>query len=69
MFDNLIQEIMSGELKRDVLPNDNGYEFSGELQAMYFSRLRRNMASIMAHKVMHEFQDNRALAIADLMKG
>lgn len=58
MFEDLIREIKNGEIKRDILTEDNDFEFSGEPQAMYFSRLRRFMSSETAYKIMNGFQDN-----------
>lgn len=51
--EDLIQEVLSGEYKKDVLPN-SALEFTGEHQAMYFSNMRRNIISDMAYSVIND---------------
>lgn len=62
-IDDLICEIKNGEIKRDVLTDDNILGFCGEAQTAYFSKLRRNLSSETAHEIMTCFQDNRSLAL------
>lgn len=53
--DMLIQEILEGNYVKDILPN-SAFGFTGEHQAMYFSNLRRNLKSDMAHAIMSNSQ-------------
>lgn len=50
MIDKLIREIMNGKIAKDTLP-ESVLPFTGEAEAQYFSRLRRNLQSDMAHMV------------------
>ena len=50
-IDVLVNEILSGEYPKDILPN-SALGFSNEHQAQYFSNLRRNLQSDMAYAVM-----------------
>lgn len=50
-IDGLIQEIMCGEHKKDILPNAS-LKFSEERQAQYFSNLRKNLQSDLAMRIM-----------------
>lgn len=63
-YEELLQEILRGELVRDVLPNPS-YEFSGERKARYYSNMRWNMESDMAFLVMKNHQNYCEL---DLLK-
>lgn len=42
---------------------DADFEFSGELRAVYFSKLREYFCSDTAHIVMHGFQDTSDLLL------
>lgn len=64
-YQELIKEIMSGELVRDVLPNPS-YDFAEERQARYYSNMRWNMESDMAVMVMNHHQGCQEL---ELLKG
>lgn len=58
----LINEVLSGEYKKDVLIN-SAYDFSGELQAMYYANMRKNMKSDMASAVINHGQQLDDLTI------
>lgn len=66
-INTLIYEIKNGEIKRDMLTDNNVLGFCGEAQAAYFSKLRRNLSSETAHEIMTCFQDNRSLALLNDM--
>lgn len=51
-INTLMDEIFSGEQKRDCLKSE-AYDFSGELQAQYFSNLRKFLKSSTAFYVMN----------------
>lgn len=60
IIEELMEEIMSGEIQKDTLPN-SALEFSEERQALYFSNLRKNLQSDVAWLVMshnHQTIDN-----------
>lgn len=54
-IDILVEEILNGEYLKDILPN-SALGFSKEQQAQYFSNLRRNLQSDMAHAVISNSQ-------------
>lgn len=53
----LIQEAMSGEIQKDILP-DSALDFSGELIANYSARTRIFLDSFLAHMIMYDHRDN-----------
>lgn len=63
----LIQEILSGELQKDVLLNAS-FAFDKERQAAYFSRTRENMRSEMAYATMHHADQIDDLAVLEVLK-
>ena len=67
-MDDIINEILSGEYKRDILP-EYALKFSGEPEACYFSRLRNNLRSDMAYAVMNNSQDTSELFLLNEIKG
>lgn len=66
--EKLIREIISGEIKRDILP-DNAMSFTGEYQALYFSNLRKNFSSDMEKCVITYSQNLDDLKILKEMGG
>lgn len=68
MIEKLMQEVMSGELQKDTLPN-SALSFSGEQQALYFSNLRRNLQSDMAKIVMTSSHNLDELEMLKKRKG
>lgn len=64
----LVNEIISGEYPRDILPN-SALRFSGENEAQYFSNLRRNLQSDMAHAVIDNSQSTYDLELLKIIKG
>lgn len=54
-IDLLIKEILEGDYIKDILPN-SAFGFTDEQQAQYFSNLRRNLQSDMAHAVITNSQ-------------
>lgn len=53
-IDNIIKEIASGQFVRDDdLSLEAKLPLSGEFEAMYYSNLRRNLQSDLAHLVIH----------------
>lgn len=69
MFENLLKEIERGEVQWSKLSVNASLEFSGDCQAMYFSRLRVNLVSSTAFAVMHNSQDLRELRLLEQMRG
>lgn len=67
-IDVLVNEILSGEYPKDILPN-SALGFSGEHQALYFSNFRRNLQSDMAHAVMLNSQCTYDLELLKKIKG
>lgn len=63
----LINEVVSGEQKRDTLRNSS-YQFEKEAQAMYFSNMRRNMESRLASAVMCASSDLSELRIMEALR-
>lgn len=61
-FENLMKEIESGMLVRDVIPNPS-YDFAEERQARYYSNMRWNMESDMALMVMTHHQNCQELEL------
>ena len=51
----LVQEVNDGEYKIEKLPNA-AYNFTGERQAAYYSHVRENMKTDIAHIIMYENQ-------------
>ncbi len=66
--DAIIQEILSGEYPKDILPN-SALSFTNEQQAQYFSNLRRNIQSDMAHAVITNSQSIQDLKLLKEIKG
>lgn len=65
--DRLIEEISSGEKRKDILLNDS-FPFKTELQAIYFSHTRRNMESDMAHATMCQAGCTDDLKILEVLR-
>ena len=63
----LINEVVSGEQKRDTLRNSS-YQFEKEAQAMYFSNMRRNMKSRLASAVMCASYDLSELKVMEALR-
>lgn len=56
-IDNIIKEIASGRFVRDDdLSLEAKLPLFGEFEAMYYSNLRRNLQSDLAHLVIHSNQ-------------
>lgn len=66
-IDVLIDEIMSDEYPKDILPN-SALGFSNEHQAQYFSNFRRNLQSDMASSVISDFQSTYDLELLKRIK-
>lgn len=64
-LDGLIQELLSGEYQRDVLPN-SAFAFKDERQALYFSNLRKNLQSDMAQAVITSSQHLEELELLSI---
>lgn len=64
----LIQEALSGKIKKDILPN-SAFDFSGELIANYSARTRIFMESVLAHMIMHGHKDDASEAYKMLNRG
>ncbi len=67
-IDALVEEILSGEYTKDILPN-SALGFSNEQQAQYFSNLRRNLQSDMANAVISNSQNAYDLELLKKIKG
>lgn len=67
MIGELMQEVMSGELQKDTLPN-SALSFADEQQALYFSNLRRNLQTDMAMMVMTNSQSLDELELLKKIK-
>lgn len=67
-IDALVEEILSGEYAKDILPN-SALGFSNEQQAQYFSNLRRNLQSDMASAVISNSQNAYDLELLKKIKG
>lgn len=52
---NLVQEVYEGKYKIDKLPNA-AYDLRGERQVAYFSHVRENMKTDIAHVIMDDNQ-------------
>lgn len=52
IIDALMQEVISGEIKRDYMP-DVANDFSGEIQAEYFSNSRRFLQSSVCETIFN----------------
>ena len=50
IIDALMQEVVSGETKREYMPSAAN-DFSGEIQAEYFSNLRRFLQSSVCETI------------------
>lgn len=59
---DLIREIRRGEYELET-QSSLTYPFEEERQAMYYSNMRRNMESDMAHFVMEHYQQLDELSI------
>lgn len=55
---DVVDEFLAEKRKIDRLPGNSSYNFSGELQADYFSITRRNMNTDWAHIIMYSNRDN-----------
>ncbi len=66
-IDTIIQEILSGEYHEDV-PEDSAVGLIGEWQAQYFSLLRNNLRSDMAHAVITNDQRTYDLELLRAIK-
>lgn len=62
---SLIGEIQRGEIKVDTLINAS-YDFSRNIQALYFSCTRKNLKSDMADMIINHGQST---ADIDILKG
>ncbi len=63
-IDNIIEETISEYLdETKEICSESRFPFYGEFEAMYFSNLRRNLQSDLAHIVIHSDQCLADLAI------
>lgn len=65
---SLINEVKNDEHMMDILVNSYP-SFENELQAMYFSNMRRNMVSDMAWRVIQRGQSPDELSIMKKIRG
>lgn len=63
----LIDEVKHGLHTKDILINSS-YDFSGEMQALYFSNMRKNMKSEMADSVMNHKQQLADLKMLEVVR-
>ena len=68
VVDSLVQEVISGEIKRDHLINSSA-DFSGETQAEYFSNARRFMQSTTCEVVFKAATNTNDLILLKRIKG
>lgn len=59
---DLVGEVLRGEHKKDILINSS-YSFEKEVQATYFSNMRKNMSSDTAYAIMNTRQQLEDLKI------
>ncbi len=60
---DMLRDAMSEQRAHRESIQDADFEFSGELQAVYFSKLREHLCSDAAYIVMHSFQDTSDLLL------
>lgn len=68
IIDNLVQEIIDGEIKRDFLIN-SANDFSGKTQAEYFSNSRYFLQNMVVDVVLTRSHNTMDLFLLNMIKG